>query len=571
MNTRREFLRTGMSAVALGMLARGQRAAAAIQPCSETGALPLWSTCPVTNVPLLCDSVTVGGLPFAPTYSGDYFANTNVTPFHRQENKLPGGQPPPPSEEVPLAIIGGGLSGLAAAYMLREFRPIVFELRKKFGGNSEGESWAGIDYSLGGAYFISPDEDSFLDRFYRELGLDRVRRIDDDEGGAELNGQLRTDFWSNPDPQFRPAFERYAALVNQMANDTYPEIPLPEGKNNKWILDLDRRSLKDDITARLGMPVPRILESAIQSYCYSSFDAGWESLSAACGWNFIAAEEFGRWVCPGGNAYVVNELWQRLERLERPRPPWCPGRLLRAGCRIVDLRLTGDGRVQVTYRDKDDNWRSLIARKVVVCCSKHIAKHLIPDIVALDQPKFEAMWRVESRSYVVANILLTRNTRHDLYDTFLLGDGQYPTNDFDAHLWWRMTDVVDGKFARPHAHPHRGVLTIYWPLPAFESRVRLLLEDTWIAHASQIAPQIAALLPLYGLQPSDVRQVRLARWGHAMPIPRPGMIADGTAELLRRPIQDKIYFVNQDNWLLPAFETCLLEAAHFAPLIAQGL
>jgi len=57
-----------------------------------------------------------------------------------------------------------------------------------------------------------------------------------------------------------------------------------------------------------------------------------------------------------------------------------------------------------------------------------------------------------------------------------------------------------------------------------------------------------------------VRQVRFTRWGHAMPIARPGLIANGTAEVAHRPIGNNLYFANQDNWALPAVENSLLDA-----------
>ena len=56
-----------------------------------------------------------------------------------------------------------------------------------------------------------------------------------------------------------------------------------------------------------------------------------------------------------------------------------------------------------------------------------------------------------------------------------------------------------------------------------------------------------------------------------MPIARPGFIADGLAGLARRPIAETIYFVEQDNWALPAVETCLLEAETYSAEVAAGL
>ena len=72
------------------------------------------------------------------------------------------GHLPPASEKAPVVIIGGGIAGLFSAYLLRKYNPILLEQAPRFGGNAQGQSWRGIDYSIGAAYFIEPEEDSEL-------------------------------------------------------------------------------------------------------------------------------------------------------------------------------------------------------------------------------------------------------------------------------------------------------------------------------------------------------------------------------------------------------------------------
>ena len=69
--------------------------------------------------------------------------------------------------------------------------------------------------------------------------------------------------------------------------------------------------VEDDIAQNCGT-LPIALREAVQGYCYSSFGVGWAQISAASGCNFIAAEEFGRIVLPGGNAGLATRLWSRL-------------------------------------------------------------------------------------------------------------------------------------------------------------------------------------------------------------------------------------------------------------------
>jgi hypothetical protein len=574
MTTRRELVRSGLSAVLLGLLHRSGRAAPRRAIAPDTTPPWLEASRPFAPVELHPRSALVQGMPFAPGFTGDPFSPLQV-PFHTSETNFPGGSPPPPDEEVDVAIVGGGLSGLATAYFLRHRRPVLFELRRRFGGVSQGEVWADERYSFGGAYFIAPDEGSFLEDLYRELGLDRVFRLS--PGGndpIEIGGVIHHDFWSGSGlpPDEQRAFRRYAEIVAYFADESYPDIPLDESQDNSWILELDGRSLREDLEARMGMPIPPLLAAGIQSYCYSSFDAGWEQISAASGWNFIAAEEFGRWVCPGGNVWVADTLWRRLVREYSAGTGDDLGRL-RPGTRAVDVRRVRrgpDDRFQVTYKLSDGSFRSLLARRVAMACSKHVCKYVLHDIARIDPVKRDAMHQVVTVAYLVANVLLTAPIESDDYDVFLLGDGNFPMNPDSTEANTRVVDMLRGDYTRPEPRS-RSVLTLYFPVPSSHAMFHLLIDGAWQEHAQLLVPQIDRVLALRGLSRDAVRQVRMSRWGHAMPIARVGFLADGTAAELRRPYLDHVWFVNQDNWALPAFETAILEAKHFADVIDASL
>lgn len=581
---RREFLGTaGFAALAVGALGPHAmaRLAGAAGPDGNPGfpdRFGLWTppdpTRPFTVVDRSGPTRLIGGYRVSDTFTGDWPGNeTNHPPLEDITSKHT------PDETADVVVVGGGISGMTSAYLLRDHKPIVLEFFDNFGGNARGEVWGDTPYSLGSAYIITPDSGTFLDDLYTEIGLADVVRVDEGPKGnpgetpVELRGRLlNSGFWDggySNDPNVHLAFQRYRDVVLNFAND-YPEIPLVPGGADA-VRALDRITLKDSIETGMGMPAPEPLAAAVQAYCYASFGAGWEEISAASGWNFLAAEEFGRWVFPGGNTYIVNQMWKALRDVELKNAG--PGSMLRAGCRVYDVRLDpnagAEGAALVTYADPSGALRTIRARRVVMSCQKFVAKYVVKDVATLDPPKFAAMNILEYRPYVVANVALKTNPREDFYDIFQLGGGVYPHNTDEASRFDKPTDVTAGHF-NVNFDVKRGVLTFYWPLSWGDARFRIVEpanKDPLGDFAALLAPHLDNTLRTLGLTPADVDQIRFTRWGHALPLSVPNFIADGHAENLVRSFEGTIHWVSQDNWALPAVENCLLDAQ----LVAQQI
>ncbi len=566
MFSRRVFLQGGASGLLLGALARTGWPQVLKGPCAGFGTTPLRDrTRPVQTLNCPQRRVIIDGLPFNNWWTGDDYRED--FPFHTCENCFGPGGPPAPTAEIDVAIVGGGISGLASAYMLRDYNTVLFEMRSRFGGVAMGEDWAGVRYSLGNAYVITPDAGSFLDTFYTELGLRDVVRVHDARDLVEFGGKLLPEFWTGAasSPEEQRAYHRYFQVVQEMAGSSYPDIPFAFDGSNDWILDLDRKSFKDDITERMGVPVPEALGHAIQAYCYSSFAEGWEQLSAASGWNFLAAEEYGRWVFPGGTSYMADALWQRL-RANDGNPH---RRLLRADSQVVDVRLAANDRVQVTYIDDQGKAASLLAKRVIMSCPKMLCKYIIHDLENIDEPRLNSMHSLEYNAYVVANVLLDAPVDLDFYDVFLLGKG-LPTDSGEAAAASRVVDMLNGHYAETAAG-HKAVLTLYWPLPFSTGRFTLITDDAWQNYAESIVPQIRSMLQLVGVSDRAVHEIRMTRWGHALPLAHRGLMAEGHIQRIREPLDGRIFFVNQDNWALPAVENSVLDAQIYTTAVAESL
>jgi hypothetical protein len=567
MLSRRDFLRGGLGAFALGLGARA--GIGKLLPIPGAGIVSerlRWAQSqPFRLLPLEPDSIIVDGLPFAPGFTGDGFDNDQI-PFHHVTDWFKGGPPPEAEETIRVVVVGGGISGLATAYLLRDLNPVLFELRDRFGGNALGEVWGGIPFSLGSAYVIVPDKGSFLESFYKELGLDRVARISRPPDPVAIHGQIREDFWSGKllTEKERKAFERYAEVVKFFAEKAYPEIPLSDDPEKALsVKTLDTRSFRADVEDRMGMPMTPFLAAGVQGYFYSAFGAGMEDISAAGGWNFVAAEEFGRWVFPGGNGYLATTMWSRLRDRGFAAGQFQQG--LRSRCQVIDVRMAGD-HVQVSYFDPSRTLRSLLADFLVMAGGKPVCKHVLYNLAEWDRDKYEAFHQIWTAAYVVVNVLLDAPIQRDFYDCFLLGDERFPMDGSAVEANPRVTDMLRGDYASRRDGP-RSVLTLYWPLIWPAARFTLLLHDPWRQYAERLAPQLREMLRLLEIPDSAVRQIRMTRWGHAVPLARPRLIVDGVIEQVRRPLNDRIFFVNQDNWALPAVENSLLEARSVASTI----
>ena len=573
---RRAFI--GTSAAGLAGAAIGLRHLNAGMMIAPGGMMGFNQYRPVRSIPQseMDSSVHIAGLPFLPHFIGDYFPSSGEMgedlPFHHDERGWRDGREPAIDEQVSAVVVGGGLGGLTAAWELREMRPIVLEMRDRFGGNAMGESWRGATTSLGSVYVITPDPGPLM-TLYTELGMDKAYRFEDGAMHVEWNREQGTDLCSlaNCTPAEQKAMARYLEQVEYRADGGYPNIPLTGSPlGDQMVRELDTRSFADDIRNESGPNLPPILQQAIQAYCYSSFGIGWEEISAAGGWNFLAAEEFGRWILPGGNSYMADALWRRLRAVEQNGGE--DGSMLRGNSPAVDIKELEHGKWKVSYRTPDGGFRAIQTDNLVMANSKHVAKYLINDLEGLDPEKSEALNEIRTMPYIVVNILLRNRPEKIPYDLFLLGQGDLPMTPDAFQANSRPVDVLDGDYASgplKYETSQGASLQLFWPLPWHTARFSLVTESAFEEYAAKAAEQIHSLLPRLGISVSDIAQIRMVRWAHAMPIPVPGLIADGTCEMIRRPI-GSMYFANQDNWALPAVENTVLDAIEFSQSILGG-
>jgi protoporphyrinogen oxidase len=529
-----------------------------------------------------CSSISLSGSDWAPSAAAEPFGPVDRSigtdepqnffgdTFQRAHEALwdvPGylkknPAPAPQESEYPVVIIGGGVSGLTSAYLLRDLKPLVLEQSSRFGGNSQGQTWRGVPYSIGAAYFLTPDENSPLSGLLKELGvLDAALKVES-EALAIVDGKKHDRFFSgSADPASDRMYSKFVKLMERYLSvpQLYPQLPAPLAADRKWVNSLDRLTLRAHLVRELGGKLPAILDDWLEHYCWSSFAASADELSAAAGINFLAAEFGEVRFFPEGNAAIAERILHKLLKS-------LPDGHLRADCLVLQVSKNARGQWVVVYVDKNRKVQTVLARSVVMACPKFVAAKAIPE---LEPSRLKAIGSVNYRAYLVANVLIDGKFNGDSYDAFLLSAKHQGLSVEEHSRKAGATDVVVGSYKNS---ARNCVLTLYRGLPYRAGRSEIFAPSAWNDFRAHTEAQLhSQILPALGIDASRVRGVRMARWGHPMPVPHPGCYRNQLVDKLHAPFRETLFFVHQDNWLLPSLESAMEEALRWTPRIRNAV
>ncbi|MGZ8240810.1 MAG: FAD-dependent oxidoreductase [Methylobacter sp.] len=495
------------------------------------------------------------------TFTGDDFVRPHQILWNKPAFIEAIGERPKPKRKEELVIIGGGMSGLMSAYLLRKKKPMILEQAGRFGGNAKGESWNGLHYSIGAAYLIKPGEDSGLFKLFKDLGIVNDWSIKSGDGGHfVLNGQLVENFWNGAsEPAHKAKYKRlydYFMSYLKEGGNLFPDYPTDDIKLREYINKLDQEDFKSHLEKNIGSDLPDHAATLLEHYCFSSLGGSLTEISAAAGINFFAAEFDDVAVFPGGNSYIAEALLKHLYMQ-------LPANNLLAGHLVFDVQAQQEG-VLISYLDPNNEAHSILAEKVIMSCPKFVAAKLID---RLSSKKAAAISELEYRAYVVANLLINHPITETDYDIYWLGQGKADFKNVAAYARGRgITDVINANFSSPDLQ--KTVLSFYQALPYQGGRAELYAGDSYASMKARISAQLKKeVYPFYDLKEQDIVDLRLTRWGHPLPLASVGLLQRGIVDTLREPIDNRIFFVEQDNWALPAIETVAAEAIHWSSMI----
>jgi hypothetical protein len=339
----------------------------------------------------------------------------------------------------------------------------------------------------------------------------------------------------------------------------YPNIP-PESKADyRSVRNLDRYNFLEFLEKEIGAPLHPHIRNLLEDYCWSSMGSGMRETSAALGVYFFGGEFIDVLVAPGGNSFVAEKL---LERLHAAMPE-----NLRPSSVVADIEVRGD-HCLVTYADAEGRLRRIRAGAVIMACPKFVAKKVLN---GLEPRRLAAIAKLVYSPYLVANVLLNTARQPVGYDTFLIGDGLPVDENIRVAAAARgATDVVAAAYAN-RVQDH-AVLTLYRALPFPEGRAEIFPPESYDRFEREFREQLEKeILPGLGYAAGDVAEIRLARWGHPLPRAAQGIYRDGTLAQIQRPFRKRVFFVQQDNWVCPALETCAREAFRWTPAVRKVL
>lgn len=463
---------------------------------------------------------------------------------------------PQASEHFDVVIVGGGIAGLSSAYLLKGKKILLIEGNPRLGGNSKSQKVGRNYVSQGAAYITIPDDGDEIDTFLRRLNLkSKFRKLAHHDEAITLGDKFVSGFWQGAtDPDRADDFKRAYEKLADVYENRYPEIPVWDDSSSgrSYFNSLDRISFTAWLKRELGSVHPHIMEY-ITLYCWSSFGAAPDEISAAQGLNFLTCDMAGTLVLPGGNGLISEALYHELKRRREVT--------LLTESFVVDVTTKGN-EVQVCFKDSSQKLVSVSATHCIFAGPKMVAKKIISNIPA---PQLKAMEKINYRAYLVGNVFLKKKVPSKGYDIFTMS-GKVPTDGYNESKNRVFADVVFADWAIKDA-VNKSILTLYMPLPYDMAQQYLFVPTLYEKYVGRIQAKLAPFLEANGLTVNDIEGIRLVRYGHALPVAEVGGVSSGQFEAANASIDGRIHFANQDNWGNPCFETSFGAALRVAEKI----
>lgn len=412
---------------------------------------------------------------------------------------------PPVSKRHDIIIVGGGVSGLSAAYFLKDQDFLLLEKEPHWGGNATMEEYQGQAFSTGSAYDYKGTDS---DQLARELGLTPLPISSPDP--TIIKGKWVPDTWGVgldelPFPaEVRASFKKFRSDMLLLADD----------KNQEQFDNIP-------LAKYLKAYAPEVKQwwdvYGLSNYGAKSTDSS--TMVALAELKDLAgmATNDTRVTLPGGNAVLAQKLSQTLQAKYADRM------IADATIVAVDPQKT---EVHVTYSHAGA-LRSVAAKFVIMATPKLIAARLV---TGLSDDQTDAMRSIRYVPYAVINLIFDKPVYNRAYDTWCPGTAFADVVVAD----WVSLRQADYKLKN-------NILTFYTPISELD-RNKLLKTEGCRQIAANVMRDFQKLLPEFNVEPIEVH---LYRRGHGIFLSTPG-IATKLIPAANQPLE-RIVFASTDS------------------------
>ena len=412
---------------------------------------------------------------------------------------------PPASAKHDVVIVGGGVSGLAAAYRLQQRDFLLLEKELHWGGNAYAMQYEGSTYATGSA-FLTKDEYAY--HFAKEIGLTPLPINSPD--ASIIRGELILDTWGDGVEKLP-----YSASVREGFR-----------KFKKEMLAMD---VKKRHTELFSLPFSDFLKGypAELTQWWDNFGpSNWGATSSETAAGLAIetlqdmvgeSREDDRYTWPGGLGAITRQLADILERSHKSH--------MVAGATTVAV-VSEKEEVQVTYMTGGE-LKTVAAKTVIMATPKFITRRIVE---GLPEKQSDAMHQIRYIPYPVVNLIFDKPVFNHGYDTWC------PGNSFSDFI------VADWVIQKQPGYQHKfNIVSCYTPMKE-EDRGYLLNEIGARKIAAHVLSDFQKLMPELNVDPIEVH---IYRRGHPLYMSTPGLYTQ--TQPLARQAMDRVFFANTDS------------------------